>query len=210
MAYEALFLTGAALGLLVNITFAVLERSRGRAPTKAEMQEIRSRMPDGEPVPRVRVLSATRFEARVGAGAFGVGRVLFIAERLLGNELEILRPALAHEAGHLRARLLPPDLAPVYQGCLVAISGAFGFGVLAVGVLVTCAAGLAHWRHEEFLADRRSPVPPGALLAQYEWLAAHASPPASPRLPRLPRLLRYPSLEERIAALRARRGRGDA
>ena len=197
-----------ALALTVGIVGTIRDRFRGRAATAAELQIITSILPTAEAVPTVRVISTSRGEAKVGTGILGFGRTLIMAEHALTDD-EILRAALAHEGGHLRARVLPPDLAPIYAAVIFSTTDLVI--QLATAALI-CAVGLAHWRREEFWADRRSPAGPSVLLAQYEALAARAEhDELFPERPEsrieavLPRMLRYPTVEERIAALRQRR-----
>lgn len=203
-------LLAAALALSVSVAASIRDRFRGRDATAAELQMIVPILPTPWLFPPVRVISTSRGEAKVGSGVLGLGRTLLIADHALTDD-EVLRAALAHEGGHLRTRVLPPDLGPIYAAIIFSTPDLVW--QLAAAAL-SCAAGLAHWRREEFWADRRSPAGHAVILAYYEALAARTEHDenfperAEPRIAALlPRMLQYPTVAERIAALR-REGRG--
>lgn len=215
MAVESLFvgLAAGALGLLYNWASSGRHRTAGRAPVPDELKLIRALLPAWPDVP-VRIVTTSDFDAKVGSGVFGRRRSLLIAESILEPaERDSLTTVLAHESGHLSARLLPPDLAPIYlASCYSAAVEAgrvrieLGVAVFVISMLLAWAAGKAHWRHEEFAADRRSPAAPEPLCSYYRRMCD--SMEDEPEASRLPRLLRYPTFNERIARLSSAAAQG--
>lgn len=197
-----------AYGILFNGAAIAVNRRAGRAPHPDEMGVIRALLPAWPDVP-VRIVRSARFHAKVCSGFFGWRRTVLLNESDLAPvEREWLATILAHESGHLSARLLPPDVAPFiltlcYCGAseIGRVSRGLGIAAWLATVVLVWAVGKAHWRYEEFQADRRSPSAPEPLCSY--WRRELNIRRQEPEPSWLPRFLRYPTVEERIERLAA-------